>query len=194
MHTVSYTHLDVYKRQAITNATGNGIDAELARLECALTDGLRLIQVRDKTLPSSTRLQLAKGVVTLASRHADARVLINDDEALAHEVGASGLHLSAGRLKQIKRRPSFAWVAASCHSTEELQCATSLGLDFVVLGPVSPTATHPGAKGMGWGEFASLIEQSPLPVFALGGMRTDMLEMAWEFGAHGIAQMRGWGQ
>ena len=179
---------------AITNATANGIDAELARLECALTGGLRLIQVRDKTLPASARLQLARGVMTLSNRYGDARVLINDDEALAHEVGASGLHLSVSRLKQLARRPSFAWVAASCHSAEELQLATTLGLDFVVMGPVLPTATHPEATNIGWGEFASLIEQSPLPVFALGGMRTDMLEMAWEFGAHGIAQMRGWGQ
>lgn len=178
---------------AITNATENGIDAELARLECALASGLRLIQVRDKRLSSSARLRLAKGAMALASRHADARVLINDDETLAQEVGANGLHLSAGRLMRLARRPPFAWVAASCHSAEELKYATSLALDFVVLGPVLPTATHPEAKGMGWCEFAGLIEQSPLPVFALGGMQTDVLETAWEFGAHGIAQMRGWG-
>ena len=56
---------------AITNATANGIDAELARLECALTGGLRLIQVRDKTLPASARLQLARGVMALANRYGD---------------------------------------------------------------------------------------------------------------------------
>lgn len=186
--------LELPSTYAITNATENGIDAELARLECALAGGLRLIQVRDKTLSPPARLQLARGVMALANRYGDARVLINDDEALAREVGACGLHLSAGRLKQLAQRPSFDWVAASCHSAEELRSATALGLDFVVLGPVLPTATHPEAGNMGWGEFARLIELSPLPVFALGGMQTEMLEMAWEFGAHGIAQMRGWGQ
>ncbi len=34
---------------ALTNAEENGVPAELARLERALADGLRLIQVRDKT-------------------------------------------------------------------------------------------------------------------------------------------------
>jgi 8-oxo-dGTP diphosphatase len=36
------------------------------------------------------------------------------------------------------------------------------------------------------------VERAPLPVFALGGMRQEMLETAWKKGAHGIAQMRGW--
>jgi 8-oxo-dGTP diphosphatase len=46
---------------------------------------------------------------------------------------------------------------------------------------------------MGWDEFARLIDRSPLPVFALGGMQREMLATAWEKGAHGIALMRGWG-
>jgi 8-oxo-dGTP diphosphatase len=177
---------------ALTNAAGNGIDAELEKLVCALAGGLRLIQVRDKTLSPAQRLELARRVMTLANEHAGACVLINDDEVLAREVGAHGLHLSSGRLMQLDRRPSFNWVGASCHSAEELAHAASLELDFAVLGPVLPTVSHPGAQGLGWDEFARLIEQSPQPVYALGGMRPEMLDMARERGAHGIALLRGW--
>jgi 8-oxo-dGTP diphosphatase len=178
---------------ALTNAAETGIDAEWAKLAKALESGLRLIQIRDKTLSPTERLRFAAGVMTRARDYADARVLINDDEELAREVGAHGVHLSSGRLKQIAQRPSFDWVAASCHSAEELTHAASLGLDFAVLSPVLPTLSHPEANDMGWDEFGRLLEQSPVPVFALGGMKPEMLESAWEKGAHGLALMRGWG-
>ncbi len=177
---------------ALTNAAENGIEAEWAKLEIALTNGLRLIQIRDKTLTPTERLRFATGVMTRVQDYADVRVLINDDEQLAHEVAAHGIHLSAGRLKQITWRPPFEWVAASCHSAEELSRAVSLGIDFALLSPVLPTHTHAEAISMGWNEFGHLIEQSPIPVFALGGMKPEILDVAREKGAHGIALMRGW--
>ena len=91
-----------------------------------------------------------------------------------------------------RQRPTFDYVAASCHSAEELRHAASIGVDFTLLSPVLPTASHPGERGMGWSAFAELIEASPIPVFALGGMKTGMLEEARGHGAHGIALMRGW--
>jgi 8-oxo-dGTP diphosphatase len=177
---------------ALTNATENGIDKELARLEKALTGGLRLIQIRDKALPPAERLHLAREVMYLANKHANTIVLVNDDETLAHEIGAHGVHLSSNRLMQIKQRPVFDWVAASCHTADDLSRAAALNLDFALLSPVLPTDSHPEAKVLGWDEFKRLIQLMPLPIFALGGMRTEMLETARENGAHGIAMLRGW--
>jgi 8-oxo-dGTP diphosphatase len=178
---------------ALTNAAQLGVEAELDRLERALSGGLRLIQVRDKTLAPAQRLRLAQGVMALAGRYANACVLVNDDEGLARAVGAHGLHLSSGRLMQLAERPSFSRVAASCHGAEELARAAALELDFALLSPVLPTPSHPEASGLGWDEFACLAERSPLPVYALGGMAPRLLETARLSGAHGIALMRGWG-
>ena len=177
---------------ALTNATENGVDAELEKLERALAEGLRLIQVRDKTLPLMQRRRLAMGVMSLVKGCADAHVLINDDEALAREVNAHGLHLSSEKLMQLAERPAFDWVAASCHATNELSRAASLGVDFVLLSPILPTKSHPDAEIIGWDEFSRLIERVALPVFALGGMSLGMLETARRRGAHGIALMRAW--
>jgi len=177
---------------AITNAAENGIDAELTRLEGALTKGLRLIQIRDKTLDPAERRRFAEAVMVRTAPYPDTLVLVNDDETLAREVGADGLHLSSAGLAQIKQRPSFEWVAALCHSRDELAHAAAIGVDFAVLSPVLPTASHPEAVGLGWQDFAQLIERSPIPVFALGGMQMETLETAWNKGAHGIAMMRGW--
>jgi 8-oxo-dGTP diphosphatase len=88
-------------------------------------------------------------------------------------------------------RPPFALCGASCHDEGELCQAARLDLDYVVLGPVLPTASHPGAPGLGWDAFRELVRTFRLPVYALGGMREEHLERAWESGAHGIALMRG---
>ena len=177
---------------AITNACENGVDAELVRLNKALADGVRLIQVRDKALQSNQRKQFAQAVMALAREHDNCCILVNDDATLARNIGAHGLHLSSRRLMETTERPAFARVAASCHKAEELAHAASLGLDLAVLGPVLPTASHPESHGLGWAEFGELIEKSPIPVFALGGMSRDLLETARRAGAHGIAMMRGW--
>ncbi len=177
---------------AITNAAENGIDKELQRVRDALLTGTRLFQVRDKTLPTTARKDFAAAVMQLARLYPDACILINDDEQLAAELGASGLHLSSGKLHALEQRPDFAWAAASCHTAHDLERAVALGIDFAVLSPVLPTASHPDAEGLGWNVFGEMIERATIPVFALGGMRPELLGTAQEHGAHGIALLRGW--
>ena len=108
----------------------------------------------------------------------------------AREVGADGVHLPAAQLMAASARPDLPLVAASCHDARELAQAASLGLDFVVLGPVKETRSHPGQPNMGWNSFARLIEDYPLPVYALGGLTATDREAAWQAGAHGIAAIR----
>jgi 8-oxo-dGTP diphosphatase len=176
---------------AITMAEIEGVERQLERLEEALTNGLRLVQVRDKGWPQAQRLWFAETVARLARSHG-ALVVINDDEEIARRVGADGVHLSAARLAECAERPDFNWVGASCHSAAEIARAGDLGLDYALLGPVLPTPTHPESPGIGWPTFAACLSGNTLPVLALGGMKPAMLAEAQSHGAHGIALMRGW--
>ena len=176
---------------AITMAEEDGGERQLQRLAAALAGGLRLVQVRDKHLPTTQRLALAEAVVGLARTHG-ALVVVNDDAEIARRAGADGLHLSATALAACTVRPDFAWVGASCHSTGEIARAGELGLDYALLGPVLATPSHPENPGLGWAEFSRQIAGNTLPVFALGGMKKEMLAGAQAAGAHGIALMRGW--
>ena len=116
--------------------------------------------------------------------------VINGDGRLAEELGA-GMHLPSRELMAVKSRPDVEWCSASCHDAVELERAEKLGLDFVLLGPVSATPSHPGAATLGWKRFADLIQDYSLPVFAIGGMHAAYLEEARRHGAHGVAMVRG---
>lgn len=79
---------------------------------------------------------------------------------------------------------------ASCHDLKSLQRAEALGFDAVFLSPVLETASHPEAIGIGWERFERWSSQINIPVFALGGITTEMLNHAVLHGAYGIAGIR----
>jgi 8-oxo-dGTP diphosphatase len=175
---------------AITHAVELGSTEQLRRLGLALARGLKLVQVREKALGEKALRDFAAKVTGLAHARG-ARVLVNGNLELAREVSANGVHLTSAQLTESRARPDFALVGASCHDAGELARAQAIGADFVVLGPVLPTPTHPGAAGLGWARFAALLKDCPLPVYALGGLQPADLETAWRHGAHGISMMRG---
>jgi 8-oxo-dGTP diphosphatase len=178
------------RTMGITHAGQIGISAQIAVLENALARGLRLVQVREPDLPPQEKESCARAVLALA-RPAGALVMVNGDVELARRIGADGLHLRAAQLAATESRPGFEWVGASCHTRPELERAAELGLDYALLGPLRPTATHPDRPGLGWEAFAAMIAGLPLPVLALGGLTTADLRTARTAGAHGIAAIRG---
>jgi len=176
---------------AITQAGKLGIEVFMERLQVALQNDVRLVQVREKDMDAATLQRFAGDVVTLCHAHG-ARVLINSDTGLARDTGADGVHLQTAQFIELDTPPvtGMMW-AASCHNREELLKAAGLGADFAVLSPVLPTRSHPGAPTLGWEGFADACRQLPMPVFALGGMQTGLLDTALAHNAHGIAMLSG---
>ncbi|WP_035383913.1 Nudix family hydrolase [Ferriphaselus sp. R-1] len=174
---------------AISNAGELGGDEFLRRLQRALAQGLRLLQLREKDMPPAELRALAIRTLDLAHAHG-AKVLLNGDVALAQELGADGVQLTGAQLAQLSERPRVEWCAASCHTAEELRRAEALGCDFALLSPVLPTLSHPGAAHLGWGGFAALAQDCSIPIYALGGLTLKDEETARLHGAHGIALLR----
>lgn len=174
---------------AISNTAELGREVFLERLKAALDNGLRLIQVREKQMPSRELGNFAAEVLKLAQAYG-AKVIINSDIALAEEIAADGVHLTAAQLMSLSARPDVELCGASCHDPAELARAAELNVDFVVLAPVMPTLSHPNSSPLGWQAFSDLIRSYSLPVYALGGLRPADLPNAWAHGAHGISMMR----
>ena len=174
----------------ITRAQEMGVDRFMPRLEAALTNGLRLVQVRESGMGRDELTAFASAVVKRCHA-AGARVLINGDVDLAHAVGADGVHLKSAHLGLLTKRPELDLVGASIHSRAELDQAIALGCDFAVLGSVKATPTHPGGATLGWSGFVDIAAASAIPVYGIGGLGpADVYPDAWQHGAHGIAAIR----
>ena len=158
-----------------------GADTTIAEVEARLRGGLRLLRLRGMAVGrQADRLAIAE----LAKTHG-ARVLGGAADAL------EGVHFTSAELAVLPSRPASGLCAASCHDRRELERAMALGMDFAVLGPVNPTATHPGAKTVGWEGFAAIARGSSIPVYAIGGLQRSDLPQARAAGAHGVAMIRG---
>ncbi|MDA1107536.1 MAG: Nudix family hydrolase [Proteobacteria bacterium] len=172
----------------ITGEPAAGSSAFLATLERCLRGGARLVQLRAKTLDAADYRELAQTALGLCHKYS-AQLVLNAAPELARELNAHGVHLSSARLMQLTERPlnRAQWVAASCHNSEELAHAQRIGVDFVVLSPVLPTRSHPGAATLGWEGLQQLCEECNVPAYALGGMKVEHLHEAWRHGAQGLA-------
>ena len=167
-----------------------------ARLRARLESGVRLVQLRAKSMPPAALGRLTRRAAELAERNG-ARLFLNGDPEVARATGAHGAHLPSRTLARLAERysgrpgwPGFG-LAASCHDARELGLARSLGVDFAVLSPVRATPGHPDARPIGWKGFSTLVESVDFPVFALGGLDPADREAAWAAGAQGIAAIRG---
>ncbi len=175
----------------ITPDLGDTPPADFLRhLASRLQAGIRLVQLRAKSLDADAYLRLAREAAALCHRYG-ARLLLNADARQVSAAGADGVHLSSGALRQCEGRPLAAGlVAASCHDAEELARAAAIGADFALLSPVAATASHPDIEPLGWARFEEWVATAPFPVYALGGMGPDDIETAWAHGGQGVAAIR----
>ncbi len=169
----------------------------LINLQKILTRGIKLIQLRLKTLSSERVGKFIEQAYPLCKQQG-ALLLMNSAVKNAGDFAVDGIHLTSQHLLSATRRPEFSsetskqahWVAASCHNLQELQHAQKIGVDFVVLAPVLATKTHPETEPMGWEQFAKLVAQVNLPVYALGGLSEFDLDRARQAGGQGVAAIR----
>jgi 8-oxo-dGTP diphosphatase len=174
---------------AISNAAEMGEDAFIEALTKRLDLGLKLLQLREPQLDDNALIRLSDRILTICAPY-PTKVLLNGSIELASKLGMHGAHLNSHKLMQLQKKPENMIIAASCHHAHELTHAKYLQLDFVVLSPVLTTVSHPKALPMGWDAFQLLIDQYPIPVYALGGMRLELLNQALACGARGIAMQR----
>lgn len=141
------------------------------------------------------REALARRLVAAARPNA-VRVLVAGDAALAAKVGADGLHLPEAMAARgpgpwrCWRRPHWL-VTASAHSPAALMRAARAGADAALLAPVFPTASHPDRRPLGDLRFTAWCRQSPLPVYALGGVSAAAARRLKASGAAGFAGIGG---
>ncbi|MGA4632815.1 Nudix family hydrolase [Pseudomonas solani] len=164
----------------------------LQGVRAALAKGVRLIQLRAPNMFDAQYRDLAVDIQGLCARRA--QLMLKGPLEWLGDFPAAGWHLTADQLRRYAPRgrpfPKERWLAASCHSAEELELATEMGVDFVTLSPLQATQTHPDAQPLGWETAQDMIRRFNKPVFLLGGVGPDDLPRAWQTGAQGVAGIR----
>ncbi|MDH5666180.1 MAG: thiamine phosphate synthase, partial [Nitrosopumilus sp.] len=186
------TALRLPPRCLITPDPGKQTDFFLQKLVNTLITGIDLIVLRAKSLDTHEYKNLAQKVNALCAIY-DSQLLVYGDADLVEQVRADGLHLSSHDLLACKTRPISPdkWLSASCHTEYEIEHAEKIGVDFVFLSAVLETNSHSDAFLLGWNGFQRLVANAKIPVYALGGMSTEHLPLAFDAGAQGIAGISG---
>ncbi|MBO0708212.1 MAG: thiamine phosphate synthase [Candidatus Dormibacteraeota bacterium] len=134
---------------------------------CAVERGATILQLRQ---PGATAGELAAHARRLANE-SPVPVVVSGraDLALALRLG---IHLPERDLpvSAVRRLLPWALIGCSVHDQEGALAAARGGADYVVLGPVFPTPTHPGAAALGVERFRDIAAQVSIPVLAIGGM------------------------
>ncbi|MEC9345110.1 MAG: thiamine phosphate synthase [Pseudomonadota bacterium] len=107
-------------------------------------------------------------------------LLVSGDPELADRVRADGLHLperdvGGAAARTWRRRNPHRLLSAAAHSLAALRRAAGSGCDVVLLSPVFPTASHPGAPALGPYRAAAMARSVGVPVLALGGVEAGTL-------------------
>lgn len=155
-------------------------------------NSIKIIQLRSHELKESEYIKLANKCATLCKRY-DVKLILNARISVLSVVDDAGLHLTSSRLLRTNKRPLSDQniVGGSCHSLQEIQHANSLGLDYVILGPVKEKVTVENSVNLGWQGFAALAKESAIPVYAIGGLGIDDEGVSIKYGGQGIAAIRG---
>ena len=163
----------------------------LAWLHARVPAGMWLV-LRAKSLSKSEYLTLAQQVAALCQQRQASLLLHHHVDLLESVPTAIGIHLPFTHISiATKIDTKNKYLVISTHNAEELEQAWRLGADFVTLSPVQQTSSHPEQPAMGWQDFATLMQQAKLPVYALGGMTHQDITLAQQFGAQGVACIRG---
>lgn len=160
-----------------------------AQVEAALGAGLRLLQVRSK-LGRDLRMQQTEQLVSLCRRYG-ATCIVNDDPALAAEVGADGVHLGRddGTVAEARRLlGAGAIVGVSCY--DDLIRAQRLraeGADYVAFGSFFPSSVKPNAVRPPLDLLTRARTVLDCPIVAIGGITLDTAPLVRDAGADAIA-------
>ena len=121
-----------------------------------------------------------------------ARLFVNDRLDVALAVGAAGVQLGQGSLPPADARRLNAgwWIGKSVHDLREAEAAHAGGADYLLVGPVFPTATHPDRAPLGSARLKEIVGLG-LPVVAIGGVTPERIpELMAEAAIHGVAAIR----
>ncbi len=159
--------------------------------QTAFAAGCRWISLREKDLPPDEQVMLAHDMAVRAAAFG-AHVMLHGSAQLAHESGLHGVHLPEAADAAAARRllGGGALIGQSVHTPAQARDVDPASVDYVIAGPAYLTASKPGyGPALGEAGIAAMVNVSPVPVIAIGGIDDIMIGPVLAAGAAGVAVM-----
>jgi thiamine-phosphate pyrophosphorylase len=174
----------------LTLITGRRLCQRLSLEEAvvrAVGGGVNVVQLREKDLAAAQLVPLADRLRAITQDKA--LLIVNSRLDVALLCAADGVHLP-------ERGPSVAAtrrlagdgfiIGRSVHSAEEAAKAQEEGADYVQVGAIFPTRSHPGPAA-GLGLLESVAARVTTPIVAVGGISAENVGEVMQAGARGAA-------
>jgi thiamine-phosphate pyrophosphorylase len=178
----------------ITDRRRFGEDRLERIVEEAVEGGVNLVQLREKDLPEEALLSLARRLRRITQCRA--LLTVNGSVRVALEAGADGVHLrdESADADPTKRRDDLKdaraeglLIGRSVHDAEGAEWAAESGADYLQLGSIFETASHPGEKPGGVELIREVRRAVSLPIIAVGGITERNAGACIAAGASGVA-------
>jgi thiamine-phosphate pyrophosphorylase len=163
---------------------GLSLEEAVAR---AVAGGVDVVQLREKDLSAAQLVPLTDRLRAITQDKA--LLIVNSRLDVAQVCGADGVHLpERGASVAAARRlagDDFI-VGRSVHSVEEAVKAQEEGADYVQVGAIFPTRSHPGPPA-GLALLESVAATLAIPVVAVGGITAENVGKVMRAGPAGAA-------
>lgn len=143
------------------------------------------VQIRIKNQTATQYRQLAELAKSILP--STVQTLLNDDPEVALDLGYDGVQLPQSRFATPPRYTAeLSWVSVAIHETSELDLLEPLGAHSIVVAPVFRPQWK-ASTPLGLSRLRTLVVQSPVPVYALGGIDQSNIDACREQHVHGVA-------
>ncbi|MFQ6015700.1 MAG: thiamine phosphate synthase [Anaerolineae bacterium] len=157
-------------------------------IQAALEGGVHAVHLREPDFPAGALYTLAKGLRDITRGHA--LLIVNDRLDVALAVGADGVQLPGRGLPVAVARSLGGkdfLIGRSVHSVEEALQAEADGADYLLLGTIYATRSHPEIIPCGPTLVAEVCQAVDIPLYAIGGIEAHNAAVVMRAGAAGIA-------
>jgi len=157
------------------------------------------VHLRARTVQAARLFEVARWLAESA-RATGSLAVVNDRLDVALAAGAGGIHLREDSLapEDVRQVASRAAVDArrlrvgrSIHDARQAALYTADLLDYLVLGTIYATPSHPEREPLGHSAVAETVRLASAPVLAIGGIVPGTLPNVLAEGAHGAVVLSG---
>lgn len=181
--------MDTLLLYAVTDRSRLGKLSLLQAVEEALSNGVTLLQLREKNMPDGELLVLAKKMKTLADNYG-VPLIINDRVDIAVSSGADGVHIGQqdGSVEEARKvlGPNKI-LGVTTRSVKQALQAEAAGADYLGVGAMFPSTTKDTASITPLETVKAIAAATRLPFVVIGGIQESNIRTLKGLGAAGAA-------